>query len=431
MIWTPVALLPLLALWVVAGRRHRGADVCATALLLLLLANGSGSIGSLFAMWRWPGLGFALIALLRWRRGRAPVRPLDLLVVVPLPLLALCSALWSRVPEASLQRGFAFSAGIACAAMLAWDPVRKARFDVLAARVFALIGVASTIWWLSEGMAVGSVAGVFGNKNALGVSGAIGVPLILSTTDRLGVGVRALLTRAGGLLLAIGTVVSGSRGGVIGATVGCVCYAALARRRRVVDGTELGDSRRPKRRAILVGVSIAIMVLGVLWIRGVDQFGISNRDSQWSSLSRVAAGRVVLGTGFGTTQHEFLTFQRDIGYDPREKTGANYHSSYLTLVSELGLVGVLAIAPLVVGAFRRMRFADPTSLSVVAAGLASAVGESWIFAIGSGWSLVFWVSLLRTYAARERGRMVWAPPKHTTLTGAGHYRSDQLVRLTW
>lgn len=409
MIWAPAGLLPLLALWVVAGRRHRGADVCAVALLMLLLANGSGSIGSLFAMWRWPGLGLALLALLRWRRGRAPITPLDLLVVVPLPLLALCSALWSRVPEASLQRGCAFGVGIACAAMLAWDPVRKAKFDVLAAQVFALIGVASTIWWVGDGMAVGAVAGVFGNKNALGVSGAIGVPLILSTSDRLGVGVRALITRLGGLLLAVGTVVSGSRGGVIGATVGCLCYAALARRRRGGAGTEPGGSRRRKRRAALVGVSAAIMVLGVLWIRGVDQFGITNRESQWSSLSRVTAGRVIVGTGFGTTQHEFLTFQRGIGYDPRERAGANYHNSYLTLVSELGLIGVLASAPLVLGVLRRMRFADPTSLSVVAAGLASAVGESWMFAIGSGWSLVFWVALLKLYAAGGRGRTLWAP----------------------
>lgn len=390
-----VCLVPFLVLWLVLGAAGRGVDLCVIAAALLLASNFTAPSGSFANVLRWPVLAAAVIAVALWpKRDALPLRGLGLWVALLLGSFSLLSLTWSSFPLLTLGRGAAFALCLLVSFQIGSDVRRKGRFDLGLAAVFCGIGFFCAIAVVLSGPHLGTFSGPFGNKNSLGVTGAIGVPFLIAFGLRPRHSRWRLLILSGALCLGLGTLLSGSRGGAIGLT--CGCAALLWRRIRQPDRSE-SRRRKPGVRVLTVLLFIVVpasTLFGVFAARS-EGLDLSDRRIQWGSLQRVTEGRALLGTGFGTSQNEFLRFQVQIGYPETERVGANYHNSFLTLISDLGILGSVALAGVLVSITLSRHAADELALVVLVAGLATAIVESWLFAGGSGWALIFWANYAR------------------------------------
>ena len=121
-------------------------------------------------------------------------------------------------------------------------------------------------------------------------------------------------------------------------------------------------------------------------------FGSSGRIDAWGGALHEAARRPVVGHGFGTEQAVFVDrYYRFVGALPE--------NSYLGLALQLGLVGLLALAALVVvlarGGIRAL--GGPRSalaaagLGVLAAGLVAAVAQSYLYSVGNIAAAALWI----------------------------------------
>lgn len=108
----------------------------------------------------------------------------------------------------------------------------------------------------------------------------------------------------------------------------------------------------------------------------------------------------VVGTGFGTTQVVLAPLSSRTGYfDPR---GVDFHNSYMNLLLDTGAVGGLCFGTVLLAAWTRRKQADEAMGAVVVAGLVSAIFESWMLSVGSGFAFVFWFALVDVASGSHR-----------------------------
>lgn len=399
----------LLALIFVACLASIGAllwtgGVSGLAVAALVASNSSGVIGELAKVGRWPLLAMAIIAVVAGKRS--PFRAVAVGAwskaaiggVGGLCALAVTSTAWSSAPLLTLQRSIALSSGVVLAVLVASEPRRRARFDRMLCVALSALGVGSLLWAFRSGVDIGEVSGPFGNQNALGVTAGIGVPFLLAYTVGSSLRQRALVY-VGAASLALAGLLTGSRGAALALAVGTATLAFRSRRRlTTVLGTSVAPRSRPAVRLTMAAGGVAILAVVLLW--RVD-ISVDNRFRQWQAFTRITQGEALLGTGFGTSQVEFREFQTELGYDSRESTGAQYHNSFIGIASDLGILGAIITAFLFALVWGVRRYADDVTIVVLAAGAASAMVESWLFAVGSGWSVWFWISMFSAVRRRD------------------------------
>src|SRR6185437_13011608 len=119
----------------------------------------------------------------------------------------------------------------------------------------------------------------------------------------------------------------------------------------------------------------------------------SGRLDAWRGALHEAARRPVAGHGFGTEQDVFVDrYYRFVGGLPED--------SYLGLALQLGVVGLLAllalVAALVAPGLRALRGPRPdlaaAGLGVLAAGLAIAVVQSYLYSVGNIATSTLWIA---------------------------------------
>ncbi len=123
-------------------------------------------------------------------------------------------------------------------------------------------------------------------------------------------------------------------------------------------------------------------------------FGASGRGVAWTGAIEQAAGRPLLGYGFGTEGKVFvdryLTF-----------VGGLTENSYIGLALQLGIVGLALLLALVVAPGRQPggprsagagRSLAAACLGVLAAGLAVAVIQSYFYSVGNIAAAALWIT---------------------------------------
>lgn len=407
---------------------------------VVAFAAGSSSVG-----WvkdagggaRWVVLAALALAAVAWARGKT-LSALPSLFAGALVALALVSSLWSVAPRLSAGRALSLALLLATALLLAAGSRGSA---ALAGRVLlGLLGGAAAVALLgvlvlavSYGTAVVPASieaparyrGFGENPNTVPLLLALAVPLalhwILSARAN-----RERLLAAAALALFCATIIgSGSRGALLGAAVGAAVTVAVAIRgpRRLAAG--LGavvliaaaaaalqslpqESATPPATAASLASSSPYIDVERAYPLDNDVgrplpgggepdverslAGASGRREAWRGAIGTVAERPLLGFGFGTEERVFV--DRYYGF-----VGGRPESSYIGMALQLGVVGLAALlallAALVAGGRRalagRSGWAAATA-GVVAAGLAVAVVQSYLYSVGNIATATLWIA---------------------------------------
>jgi len=312
---------------------------------------------------------FLLPLLLRaiGRRERARV---DLVVLGTgaLGFAALTSLTWSSAPAETVNAALAL---MTCAALffLVGPQLDAARVVRLLRFAGASIVVASLLLAaLPMGQLAGRIRGIFGNPNSLATLVVLVLPFLLVGRWRW-FGFAALLL----------VVLSGSRAGAAACLIEIVVLLATTGRASML------------RRVLLAGLIMGTIWLGLSALHAPATTPLpgapaqspdasvlrleDSRSGQWQTALAVWRSAPAVGIGAGASQS-----------DPA--------SSYLKLLMELGLVGLLAATPLLARLARTFVRGDRLITALAAGAAVNALFESWLFTAGSFYFLVFWLALL-------------------------------------
>jgi O-antigen ligase len=252
-------------------------------------------------------------------------------------------------------------------------------------------------------------AEIFGNPNSLGaVMGVVGVPSMLwgvLVSDHRLVRWRRGLALGLSLLLLFSSY---ARAGIVAAGISCVFLCAGLRQYRLL--------------AKVVAASLALAALAAALLprssqqpesltstflyKGHREEGIlGSRRSVWDQTLSVIREHPWFGSGFGTS---VVMFENPVesgeAFKSAPETTREHGSSYLAIVEGTGILGALPFLILVMLTvvnivrvtvwMRRSRdpcFPSVLLAAVLAAGLANAAFEDWLFAPGYYLCVLFWV----------------------------------------
>jgi hypothetical protein len=396
---------------------------------------------------RWIVLGALAAAAAFWARGRR-FPAVAALAAGGFAGLALVSSLWSVAPRVSAGRGLSLALLLATALLIAAGargaPARAEHvlLGLLGgAAAVALLGV--LVLAVSYGTAVVPASleapsryrGFGENANTVPLLLALAVPLALhwGLTARTS-GARAL---AGGTLALFGATIvgSGSRGALLSAAVGAAVTVALGLRGRrrpalgaVVLATVVGAALQalpqessPAAQPAPATRQAAQRYVDVERVYPLDNdvgrplpgggeptvgrsfLGASGRTDAWRGAIGLAVERPVLGFGFGTETRVFV--DRYYAF-----VGGRPENSYVGVTLQLGFLGLAAllglIAVLVVGGRGARAGCAAACAGVLAAGLAIAIVQSYLYSVGNIAAATFWTAafLFPALAAPEKAR---------------------------
>ncbi len=141
------------------------------------------------------------------------------------------------------------------------------------------------------------------------------------------------------LLLAVGLLAAQSRGGLAAFAVGALALPLALRQRRAASGVVLA----------VVVAAVAWMAQGGM-LQGVEARGLSsNRLALWADAGRMARDFPAFGAGFNAFGSAYVPYQRVEAYEWYGEA----HNEYLQALLDLGLVGAVLVAALLVVLFRR------------------------------------------------------------------------------
>jgi O-antigen ligase len=351
--------------------------------------------------------------------------------------VAAVSTLWSADPRLTFERGASFALVLGSAAALALasagDAARVERLLVALAAgagAVALLGVvvlvASPHRALQDATQTipSRFRGIGQNPNTTAMLFAVALPLVtwLALTSA---GRRRFLAWGGLALLAGSIVGSGSRGAFATAAVGALIVAlvsAATMRGRVLAaatvaaalGVSLGLAAIPSPDPNATAVTNTACVDCKHNPYNVDRyfrledevgnqgsgghrtfFASTGRTQAWSGAIRQGKQRPLLGYGFGTEDHVFVD-RFPLFF------GGSAENSYVGMFLQLGLVGVLLLGAVALTllaaclrAARRLRGSDRRAAAACTAalltGLALALVQSYLYAVGNTATLTVWM----------------------------------------
>lgn len=352
------------------------------------------SLGPTGTLVRFALAALCLIALVHSFRTTPPPR-LARTLKVGLALLVLSLCL-STIAAASTGYGIARLINWSMFLPLLWLVIRKpdikgAGFGIVATGVFQMIGVGLQIAGLMGGTWGGLLTsgttynpetsdwlkrytGFILNPNNLALVLACGIIVLAAcmlakVPGRVRVSCFALMA-----LFAVGVIVTGSRGGLVAVALGVGALLLFAGRR----GFALGLV------AAILGVTAYVVSGSTELDRILQSFGeilsgtdasAAQRSGVWMTRFQSAeGGSWIIGNGFGGYAPETFANQRGLDIDPAAAKSATVDNSWLKILLESGIVGVLGMAF--------------TMLSPMAAALTSSSGERRVWGIAAGAVLV-------------------------------------------
>ncbi len=351
--------------------------------------------------------------------------------------VAVVSTLWSADPRLTFERGASFALVLGSAAALALASAgNAARVERL---LVALVAGAATVALLGLVVLVSSphnalqaatqtiparYRGIGQNPNTTAMLFAVTLPLViwLALTSQ---SLRRTLAWGAVALLAGSIVGSASRGAFATAAVGtlivAVASAATTRRRSlavaavaVTLAVSLGLAAIPSPDPNATAVTNTACVDCKHNPYNVDQyfriddevgnqnggghrtfFASTGRTQAWGGAIRQGEERPLLGYGFGTEDHVFVD-RFPLFF------GGSAENSYVGIFLQLGIIGVLLLGAVALAllaaclrAFRQLRGSDRRAAAACTAalltGLAIALVQSYLYAVGNTATLTVWM----------------------------------------
>jgi O-antigen ligase len=302
--------------------------------------------------------------------------PMILLTVLP-----LLSVIWSQSPETSLRRAIALllSSAFAIYIVIRFDPRTILNILVVAFAIFATVGVLAAaipgVGITPGGAYAGAWRGLAGQKNVFARSLALAVAILpaaafVGLVSRRKTALAVSVVALGLLILAKSATALVAA--VAGLTIGAMLYVALGAR---VFGRRL----RPELGITFLVVTAVVIAMVVTygWFAILEALGrdptLTGRTKLWDWAIAINGDRAWLGSGFrafwigANTKYFFEVFawnQNPDGTRSDNFAGPEHaHSGYVDTYLELGMVGVAALAMMVLSAvvilWRAFRHGDP------------------------------------------------------------------------
>jgi O-antigen ligase len=372
-------------------------------------------------------------ALRLWERAHTAVYA----AAVAFLAVAAVSTLWSANPLLTFERGGSFALVLGSAAALALasagDSARVERLLVAlaaGATAVALLGLVVLVSTPHHALQAATQTiptryrGIGQNPNTTAMLFAVALPLVtwLALTSE---GRRRILAWGALALLAGSIVGSGSRGAFATAAVGTLIVAVAS----------AGTTRGRALAAAVVGAALAVSVgLAAIpspdpnatavtntacvvckrnpynvdrYFRLEDEVGkqdsgghrgffvSTGRTQAWNGAIRQGRERPLLGYGFGTEDHVFVD-RFPLFF------GGSAENSYVGMFLQLGVIGVLLLGAVALAllaaclrAFRHLRGSDRRAAAACTAalltGLAIALVQSYLYAVGNTATLTVWM----------------------------------------
>jgi O-antigen ligase len=409
---------------------------------VVLTSLGSSSVDSLRSigsLGRWVALGLlwvCAVALAVRRRHGVPSRPLTRLAALTaaLDVLALLSAAWSAAPRLSFERGVTLLVATTALGLLAYAVERDLALawtllgaTVAGAALVAWGGLLVEVFDSGAAIQPGTVEtvarwrGIGENPNTISLLCAIVLPTAAALALRAASRRIAALWWVAAASFALTIFGSQSRGALLGALVGIVLYAAV----RPVRATLRLSYGAAAVVVLLAGVVASGPVMNRISPpisaaaaskaensksggangresggvtpeqRSFETLSASGRIDAWRGALHQAELRPVLGYGFGTEEHVFLSGRYRIFQ------GSRPENSYLGMLMQVGAIGLLLLLAVLgaslfaaVSALRRRVDLAALLVGVVASGLTLAVVQSYVYSVGNVAMVSFWLALL-------------------------------------
>jgi O-antigen/teichoic acid export membrane protein/O-antigen ligase len=298
--------------------------------------------------------------------GNASSQNLRGLLILSAVLLSL--SLIARTDVTSRRAAVVFAFSAACVALVEIPTARSS---------LAASGNISTA--NSAAVAAGQTGAL--NHNTEGAFFVLALCVLLTLYSRTRKGIARFAVAAAIAVLVAGVAYSFSRSSYLGALAVLAVFAA----RRSVRGLLVA--------AVAVGCLIPVLPpaisarIGTLWAgSGLDISSVTRLDL-WSSALRMFAHQPALGVGYLHFSSQLPAyFQSTSRSDPTTLSFSGFeyaHNTYLTVLSQTGLIGAVLVGTLIVAGWRRawstMRAGDWTGESAVLAfvgiGVCSVFGE--------------------------------------------------------
>lgn len=381
-----IALIAVFAVGVaMALAPHRLEALFVMAILALLFPSFRFADGTAWTLAvRWAFLA-AVLLVLAARVASTKVRP-DARSSLPQPLVvlpafALMTTAWSVAPTLTAGRAVTFAAMISILLLI---PMIDGAPEQMATslRVVAAIIAVGGLFTLRFGVVIsGRYSGVFANPNALGTAAALLFPFALQRAMNGRRRLERVANALVGALLVGEAAAAASRGGLLAAAAAYL----------YIGWTQWQGERRGRRLAILILPVVLAVVASITVIDPNRLSPINSRSPLWGLFPGIFLDSPFIGHGFGTSQLLLRPFSAVTGYLGPQ--GVDFHNSYFNLLGDLGVVGGILFAMLLARAALRRRYADPALAAVVASGAVSAIFESWLLSVGSGFAFVFWFAV--------------------------------------
>ena len=247
---------------------------------------------------------------------------------------------------------------------------------------------------------------IFGNPNSLGALMGVAVMPFLLWGVIISAGERRQRRRTFALVLCCLLLLSSyARAGIVGGTLGAlVLCIGLRQYRLLIKG--LGVALLS---AVLVGGLVPkeerpeSLSSSFLYKGHRNEGVLGSRLSVWQRTSASIQEHPWFGTGFGTSETLAEANNHSLGFESAGEATREHGSSYLAIAEWVGLLGMLPFFVLtalvgfnVIRVMRWMRstgkaYAPAVPLAaVLAAGLAHAAFEDWLFAVGYYLCVFFW-----------------------------------------
>lgn len=329
-------------------------------------------------------------------------------LVVALLTTAASSSSWSPEPMISFAKAGSMGLVFVIAFVGIWshaedETAAQGIADVHCDMLWIVYPVCIAGWLLGlpGWMMAARLTGIFMNPNAIGVWCSLGLPLVLGLAFSHPVRWRRhacwILFFTGGLA----ALLSGSRGGVVGAALGIGVYVGLRWARSTLALT--ASAAVIAAFFVLYGVDIIgrsdiLMTL----VRPDTLADLSDRKIWWELGVLIAEQKPMLGHGFGVSESLYASYGVDVA---EGSIGASVHNTYLAAWMDIGAVGLglllLASAWGCWLGFQAWRRDPKGQVGLLAlALLGSTIGmaahafvEEKLLAAGNPWTLPYWVSL--------------------------------------
>ena len=267
----------------------------------------------------------------------------DTLILLPLPLLAVASALWSDYPLDSIYYALEYASLILCTIIISETVSTRAfmRGIIIGCTIVLAIALVSNHYGGDGFSGNDALMGYFGSKNMVGLFAEIG--LLFSLLQLFAAPKKILLLLIPLSISAISLYLSKSASSVLSLALTLAVMTLLYL---------ITKSPRSYRLFMLIGSILIIAALAfAAWSADWQQFlfksvgkesTLTGRTALWERGIHIGMEKPLLGHGYsafwiaGNPRAEQIWFDHGV----LNKTGFHFHNLYIELFVELGIAGV-------------------------------------------------------------------------------------------